>query len=107
MEGTDGLSLTCHIRTVEACRELTAAIAALACRETCFELPQPAAAGAQPPFHAPVDYRLLTPPRATRVLLLAHTPCSADWAMLVRRPGAFLVFELHRENAQRAAPRVV
>ena len=60
MYSADGVSLTCHIRTVEVCRELTAAIAALACREASYKLPQPPAAGAQSPQHAPVDCRLPT-----------------------------------------------
>lgn len=58
MEIIDGLSLTCHIRTVEVCRELTAAIAALATSETTYQLPAAVAAGALSPLRAPVDYRL-------------------------------------------------
>ncbi len=54
----NGSRLLVHMRTVEACRELTAAIAALASSETFIEVTSPPSTGVPPPFRAPEDYRL-------------------------------------------------
>ena len=54
----EGPRLLVHLRTVEACRELTAAIAALASSETVNEVASPPSTGVPPPFRAPEEYRL-------------------------------------------------
>ena len=76
----DGQRLLVHMRTVEVCRELTAATAALASSETTADLPDSPAAGSPAPFLAPEDYRL--PDLLAHQGVVMGTSRSTNWKLL-------------------------